>query len=198
MIWRKILVKSDSSIADLHYTLQMSFGWSNTYLHCFTIRANEYGIAYSGGICFDGNADSILLDSFDFDVGETFVYEYNFNDDWELQIRLEKVSEIDLNGTYPRCIGGNRAGHLEDCSGVESYMEHAENYGGEMALPTLANFLDEFKPGDDFDDLRDLVVKLQYWVNIDTFDRKKLNLLLAKYANNDPSWEEYMEEGFVL
>jgi len=26
MIWRRLLVRSDSSIADLHYTLQIAFG----------------------------------------------------------------------------------------------------------------------------------------------------------------------------
>ncbi|MGO8854646.1 MAG: IS1096 element passenger TnpR family protein [Steroidobacteraceae bacterium] len=27
MIWRRLLVRSDSTIADLHYTLQTAFGW---------------------------------------------------------------------------------------------------------------------------------------------------------------------------
>jgi hypothetical protein len=29
MIWRRLLVDSDSSIADLHHTLQIAFGWSD-------------------------------------------------------------------------------------------------------------------------------------------------------------------------
>jgi len=28
MIWRRLWVRSDSTIADLHYTLQIAFGWS--------------------------------------------------------------------------------------------------------------------------------------------------------------------------
>ncbi len=33
----------------------MSFGWSNTYLHCFNIRRKEYGIEYEGGMDFEDN-----------------------------------------------------------------------------------------------------------------------------------------------
>jgi hypothetical protein len=33
IIWRRFLVRSDSTIADLHDTLQTAFGWSDDYLH---------------------------------------------------------------------------------------------------------------------------------------------------------------------
>ena len=33
MIWRRLLVRSDSTIADLHDTLQIAFGWSGDHLH---------------------------------------------------------------------------------------------------------------------------------------------------------------------
>ena len=29
MIWRRLLVKSDSTIEDLHYTLQIAMGWED-------------------------------------------------------------------------------------------------------------------------------------------------------------------------
>jgi hypothetical protein len=31
MIWRRLLVKSNSSIADLHYTIQIAMGWDDDY-----------------------------------------------------------------------------------------------------------------------------------------------------------------------
>jgi hypothetical protein len=33
MIWRRLLLRSDHSIADLHYTIQIAMGWSDTHLH---------------------------------------------------------------------------------------------------------------------------------------------------------------------
>jgi len=35
MIWRRLLVCGDNTIADLHYILQISLGWSDDHLHRF-------------------------------------------------------------------------------------------------------------------------------------------------------------------
>ena len=40
MIWRRVLVRSDSPLADLHYITQMVMNWSNYYLHRFTIHGH--------------------------------------------------------------------------------------------------------------------------------------------------------------
>jgi hypothetical protein len=50
MIWRRLLVRSDSTIADLHYTLQTAFGWSDEHLHRFHIHGQDYGVSRAGGI----------------------------------------------------------------------------------------------------------------------------------------------------
>jgi hypothetical protein len=43
MIWRRLLVRSDCTIADLHYTLQIAFGWSDSHLHRFHIHGKAFG-----------------------------------------------------------------------------------------------------------------------------------------------------------
>jgi len=43
LIWRRLLVRSDSTIADLHRTLQIAFGWSDEHLHRFVIQGRLYG-----------------------------------------------------------------------------------------------------------------------------------------------------------
>jgi hypothetical protein len=35
MVWRRLLVRSDSTIAELHQVLQIAFGWSDEHLHCW-------------------------------------------------------------------------------------------------------------------------------------------------------------------
>ena len=52
LIWRRLLVRSDTSIAQLHVVLQMAMGWSDTHLHRFRIHGKAYGIARCGGIGF--------------------------------------------------------------------------------------------------------------------------------------------------
>ncbi|MCI0336789.1 MAG: plasmid pRiA4b ORF-3 family protein [Acidobacteria bacterium] len=35
MIWRRFLIRSDSTLTDLHNTLQIAFGWCDFHLHRF-------------------------------------------------------------------------------------------------------------------------------------------------------------------
>ena len=43
LIWRRLLVCNDMSLATLHAVLQVVFAWSDTYLHSFHIHAKAYG-----------------------------------------------------------------------------------------------------------------------------------------------------------
>jgi Plasmid pRiA4b ORF-3-like protein len=43
-IWRRLLVRNDSTIAQLHDTLQIAFGWTDQHLHQFLIRGKPYGV----------------------------------------------------------------------------------------------------------------------------------------------------------
>jgi hypothetical protein len=42
LIWRRLLVRSDMSLATLHAALQVVFAWSDTYLHAFHIHGKAY------------------------------------------------------------------------------------------------------------------------------------------------------------
>ncbi|QMS92304.1 hypothetical protein HUN01_33710 [Nostoc edaphicum CCNP1411] len=37
MIWRRVKIRSDSTIADLHYIIQIAIGWADSHLHRFII-----------------------------------------------------------------------------------------------------------------------------------------------------------------
>ena len=47
-IWRRLLLSSEQTIADLHYTLQIAMGWEDIHLNRFVIRGKEYGVAHIG------------------------------------------------------------------------------------------------------------------------------------------------------
>lgn len=61
MICRRLLVRSDSSIADLHYTIQIAMGWSDTHLHRFRVYSKDFGVHHIGGPIFDDNAQKVYL-----------------------------------------------------------------------------------------------------------------------------------------
>jgi len=96
MVWRRLLLRSDHSIADLHYTIQIAMGWSDSHLHRFHIHGKDYGVAHEGGLTFSDDPDRVWLAQFGFRLRERFLYEYDFYDNWKHDIRLEKVVAVEL------------------------------------------------------------------------------------------------------
>ena len=41
LIWRRLLVTSDTTIAELHAIIQIAFGWSDSHLHQFIIHGKS-------------------------------------------------------------------------------------------------------------------------------------------------------------
>jgi hypothetical protein len=50
LVWRRLLVVSETSLGELHEMLQSAFGWSGEHLHRFLIHGVAYGIPHVGGI----------------------------------------------------------------------------------------------------------------------------------------------------
>ena len=53
-------------------------------------------------------------------IGDRVTYWYDFGDDWYHDVVLENVLPANAV-THPVCIGGRRAGPLEDSGGIHSY-----------------------------------------------------------------------------
>ena len=108
MLWRRFLVRSDSTLADLHAVLQIGFDWTDFHLHRFRIRKKDYAVPRRGGLgCHD--ARQIKLGQLHFRINERFLYEYDFGDLWQHQVRIEKRLEIrdqpDVSGMRGRSMG---------------------------------------------------------------------------------------------
>jgi hypothetical protein len=179
-IWRRLLVRGDSTIAELHDTLQVAFDWSDEHLHQFLIRGKPYGIGRIGGIIFDDNPHQVQLRDFHFRCKETFVYEYDLTDWWQHEIRLEQILSLDPAKRYPICLAGKRRGPIEDCGGPWAFMELQDKYPQWEVLPQFAQLLLEH--GDDLDDYQDELRRLAYWVVREDFDRQSVNRRLAEYG----------------
>jgi hypothetical protein len=97
LIWRRMLVHSDITLAHLHPLLQILFAWSDEHLHSFHIHGKEYG---SSGASTCG----VLLRDFCLHRGERFRYVYDFGAHWECDIRLEALLPLVPRRVYPMCI----------------------------------------------------------------------------------------------
>jgi hypothetical protein len=60
LIWRRLLVRSDSTVAQLHEVLQVAFGWDDDR---FEIRGREYAVYRDGGGIIGIDATGVRLDS---------------------------------------------------------------------------------------------------------------------------------------
>ena len=104
LIWRRLLVRGDTSVARLHQILQVAFGWQDMHLHRFEIRGREYGVHQEGGILFDTDAHEALIGQLNLRRLERFTYEYDFGDLW--------VHDLNIEAALPLSPGGRaRAGN---------------------------------------------------------------------------------------
>ena len=123
LVWRRVLIRSDSSIAQLHDTVQIAMGWEDMHLHQFRVHGKAYGVERECGITFSDNPHRVTLADFKLRKGEKFVYEYDMGDFWEHDIRLEQALSLDDRKRYPVCIAGGGDCPPEDCGGPPGYAE---------------------------------------------------------------------------
>jgi len=200
LIWRRLIVRSDSTIADLHVTLQLALGWSDEHLNRFVIHGREYGVWHDGGIGFRDDPRHVRLANLGLRVRERFLYEYDFTDGWQHDVRVEQILPLEPGRYYPVCIGGRRAAPPEDCGGPWAFLELRQHYSVFRIADRLLELLkpltaannrrgedDDADDGSEHDDDDDAVddhyeelVHLLRWLKIDRFDRRAANRELAQ------------------
>jgi hypothetical protein len=193
-IWRRLRVRSDTTLAVLHVFLQIAFSWRGWSSHEFIIRGKRYGRNWL--------PENVELSRFSFRSKERFEYQYGY--EWRVQVRLESI--IDKPLTSPMCVAGARAGPSErpgTPDGYAYYLEHRERPWDEQSLmiETIAKFADA-QPGQtvrdvigDMDAFADAVSRVRAYYHNDParFERRTLNQRFQTLANNDQSWRDYDE-----
>lgn len=120
-IWRRLLVRSDSTLAELHEVIQVAMGWENYHLHQFIVGDTCYGEPSLLDELDMKDESRVRLDEIITGEGFNLGYEYDFGDSWEHAILVEKVRPFDLDQAYPVCLKGARACPPEDVGGVWGY-----------------------------------------------------------------------------
>lgn len=131
-IWRRIQVPETYTFWDLHVAIQDAMGWSDYHLHEFEVNDLSTGLKQNIGIP-DEDFGREVLPGWKQKIADYFSmenpkadYVYDFGDNWEHIIQLEKILPREKGVNYPICIKGKRACPPEDCGGIWGYEEFLE------------------------------------------------------------------------
>ena len=103
--------------------IQEVMGWENCHLHRFRFKDKEYGVPDPEFPSEMRNERGRRLREFLREEGETFGYQYDFGDDWEHDVVVERIV-IGAEVTDAMCLEGERACPPEDVGGPPGYMEY--------------------------------------------------------------------------
>lgn len=120
-IWRRIQVRSDITLGQLHHILQNVMDWDGYHLHQFIVGGIYYGEPHPdyGFDMIDENR--IELNQIVSGAKFKFTYEYDFGDSWEHILLVEKILPPEQGQHYPLCVKGKLACPPEDVGGIWGY-----------------------------------------------------------------------------
>ncbi|MBU3032297.1 plasmid pRiA4b ORF-3 family protein [Paracoccus marinaquae] len=112
----------------LHEVIQAAMGWTDAHLYEFRVGDAGWGVPDPDGI-YDGPMDAkkMSLEKLIDQIGtRTIQYIYDFGDDWDHSIRIERVNEAAPGMTCPRLLKAAGACPPEDVGGAWGYEEFLE------------------------------------------------------------------------
>jgi Plasmid pRiA4b ORF-3-like protein len=124
-IWRRVEVK-DCTLNKLHDIILTCMGWNGYHLHAFEVGDEEYSEPDPSGMMETKNDRKVKLSQVEAGGIKKFTYTYDFGDNWDHIIQIEKVLEAGPGVQYPRCVTGKRACPPEDCGGPWGYADFLE------------------------------------------------------------------------
>ncbi len=134
-VWRRIQVPENYTFYDLHVAIQDAMGWEDCHLFEFTKGKIKFRPAYRIISIFDESEmiDSDIKWEFATEVSmkkllkkeqDSILYTYDFGDDWQHLITLEKILPWQNSMKYsPACVDGELACPPEDCGSIPGYYD---------------------------------------------------------------------------
>lgn len=146
-IWRKVEVPSNISLRHLAELIIEVMGWAGYHLNHFRVgldtfyepyyqRDGDMEFSFSSSRHYNQEEHTIeeILD----EKGKHVIFEYDFGDGWEHEIRLSSIGEYAPNEHRDiRFIGGKRACPPEDCGSYWGYDELCEIHEKKTARKRL-------------------------------------------------------------
>lgn len=135
-IWRRIQVPENYTFLDLHDAIQAAMDWEDYHLHEFEMLNPKTGALERIGTegddyeIFDDEPlvpeEKAKLSKYFTLENKTALYTYDFGDNWQVKVRLEKILPRKEGVEYPICTAGKRAAVPEDIGGIGGYEDMLE------------------------------------------------------------------------
>jgi hypothetical protein len=171
-IWRRILIPENYSLGSMHLVVQSAIGFDNGHQHEFSYGNQSYGSDAPDAPEFLRYEEPVLLSEVFTDPDYVLRYRYDFTDNWEHAIHLEKVFQPNPDFSHPVCSDAAGAGPLEDMGGPQQYNQmikaHSEPSGlssvggvGKLDEDTVKRPIAEIEP--EQLNIQDVNERLRIW-----------------------------------
>lgn len=180
-IWRRLELRGDQHLGQLHEVLQAAMGWNNSHLHRFN-RPSERDYFLTEFDEHEGTPGTpereVRLDQVLRQPGDSLNYEYDFGDGWEHVLRVIDVRTCATDDPVARCEAGERACPPDDIGGIHRWNELAAQL---WPVEDLRNLKDQYGPG------------LPIGMDPNRFDLHETNQAIAAALEHAPAVSTYIE-----
>ena len=123
-VWRRLLVPVAIKLPLLHAALLDGMGWGGGHMHEFVFANARYSSYDFGGDMLEDVLDesSVTLQEA-LGARKTFMYVYDFGDDWRHKVKVEKIITLDAPLPLAVCLDGKNACPPDDVGGPPGYEE---------------------------------------------------------------------------
>jgi len=147
-IYRVILLEDSLTFYQFHLVIQMAMGWKNAHLYEFYFKNQRIAEYYDFEPNNSIDPEDIIISDIFTELGEKILYCYDFGDNWQHEIKIERNSFGIVNHQLPICIDGEGSCPPEDCGGIYSYYQMLDV----LKDPTDSEYQDTLDwVGEDFD-----------------------------------------------
>lgn len=157
-VWRRIAIPESYTFYDLHVAVQDAMGWQDCHLHSFETRTKGFGrrsnivrvISPAEEPEFDEPlplySTEISIKQYFKNENDSMMYVYDFGDDWEHEVILEKICPKEKGISYPICLDGKLSCPPEDCGSFSGYYKCIDALNNQNNEEGLLDWLGDWKP----------------------------------------------------
>ena len=134
-IWRRILIPDNYTFWDFHVAIQSAMGWLDEHLHLFSLKnpitqkssmielqtEDDDEPPFLSGKMEKFQERTQFVANWFTPLNKKGKYTYDFGDNWDHTLTLEKILPKERGKRYPVCIAGKGLCPPENCGGIGGY-----------------------------------------------------------------------------